>query len=209
LLGIIFTGGDSPSSRTIRGELDGKEVFIVAADSGLVTAEEAGIRPDLIVGDMDSLDDASRLDAYPPQNVKRCDGVNKDYTDTEIALAEIADRGISEIWLIGGGGGRIDHLFALRSLFERDVYPCRWLTDSADIYIIEGESRKFSLKAAAMVSVFPLGSGEWEAQSEGLKWKLDGLKWPRGFFGLSNVAETGDFSIKAQKGRFMVILPLN
>jgi thiamine pyrophosphokinase len=212
LLGIIFTGGECPSSDVIRRELDGKDAFIVAADCGLIAAENAGIRPALIVGDMDSLGDNSRLGAYPPQNVKSCDSVNKDYSDTELAFAEAVKKGCDEIWIIGGGGGRIDHLLAIRALFERDPFPFRWLTNSADIYCISARTQRAvlsrSLGKNAPVSVFPLGEGAWEAKSEGLKWKLEGLSWDRGFFGLSNIAENGSFTVTAEKGRFMVILAM-
>jgi len=61
------------------------------------------------------------------------------------------------------------------------------------------------LEKGAVVSVFPLGEGEWKAKSIGLKWQLDGLRWDRSFFGLSNVAPDGDFSVTAEAGRFMVI----
>ncbi|GHT62914.1 hypothetical protein FACS1894109_21750 [Spirochaetia bacterium] len=42
----------------------------------------------------------------------------------------------------------------------------------------------------------------------GLKWPLDGVSWDRGFAGVSNVALEGNFSIWAERGRFMVIVPL-
>jgi thiamine pyrophosphokinase len=58
-----------------------------------------------------------------------------------------------------------------------------------------------------LVSVFPLGQGPWDAESEGLRWPLAGLPWDRGFFGISNVAEAR-FALRAKKGRFLVILPL-
>jgi thiamine pyrophosphokinase len=212
LLGIVFTGGESPSSEIIRRLLDGKEMFAVAADSGLIAAEKAGITPDLVIGDMDSLD-ASRLSAYPPHSVMRYEH-DKDYTDTELALQAVFEKSCNEIWIIGGGGGRIDHLLGIRSLFERAVFPRRWITESADIFCIDANAdtgRKtlsMKQKKGAPVSVFPLGDAPWEANSSGLKWPLAGLKWDRGFFGLSNIAPDGDFSITAQAGRFMVILPL-
>jgi len=211
LLGIVFTGGESPSSSVIHKLLDGKEIFIVAADSGLITAEEAGIKPSFVTGDMDSIDDISRLSVYPPERVIRypCD---KDFTDTELAFSLAMEKGCDDIWLIGGGGGRIDHLFAIRSLFERERFPRRWITGAEDIYCIDSgtEHNRLSLKLekGAVVSVFPLGSGPWKAASGGLKWPLDGLSWNRGFFGLSNVAVDGEFSITAETGRFMVITPV-
>jgi thiamine pyrophosphokinase len=209
LLGIIFTGGESPTSQIINKELEGKEAFIVAADSGLIAAEEAGFTPNLIVGDMDSVD-AERLKAYPPETVTR-HKPDKDFTDTELAMREAVKEGCDEIWIIGGGGGRIDHLLAIRSLFERDIFPARWITDSADIRCIDAKKNRDTLfwgqEKGSLVSVFPLGSGPWQARSSGLKWPLDGLPWNRGFFGLSNVAEDGGFYIRVKKGRFMVILP--
>jgi len=212
-LGLIFTGGECPSTAFIKQliEQEAKDALLVAADSGLVAAEDAGLRPHWIVGDMDSVDDASQLASYPPESVIRHNH-DKDFTDTELAFSLAIEKGCDAIWIIGGGGGRIDHLFALRSLFEREVFPRRWITNAADIRCLDANvadsELTLKLEKGAAVSVFPLGAGNWKAQSTGLKWPLAGLPWERGFFGLSNVAQDGEFSIKAQEGRFMVILPL-
>lgn len=209
-LGVVFSGGESPPPSVIRKEIEGKKTFIVAADSGLAAAEEAGIKADYIVGDMDSID-VSRLDAYPPDCVMRY-AREKDYTDTELAFAKAAEKGCEQIWIIGGGGGRIDHLFAIRSLFERERFPSRWITAGNDIRCIEAAERggllSLNVESGAQVSVFPLGEGGWKAKSRGLKWPLDELAWDRGFFGLSNLAPDGAFSVAALKGRFLIILPL-
>ncbi|MCL2245226.1 MAG: thiamine diphosphokinase [Treponema sp.] len=216
LLGIIFTGGGKPCAQVIRQAIDkdamADNVIYIAADSGLEVAENAGLRPHWIIGDMDSINDISSLAYYPPDCVKRYPQ-DKDYTDTELAFSLAVEKGCDTVWIIGGGGGRIDHLFGIRSLFERDIFPVRWITGGEDIHCISAcnAHNKLSLKPGknACVSVFPLGNGPWEAQSSGLKWPLSGLPWDRGFFGLSNVASDGDFSIKAEAGRFMVILEKN
>ena len=182
---------------------------MAAADSGLVLAEAAGIAVDWIVGDMDSLDNPRRLDGYPAGRVMRYT-VDKDYTDTELALALLWERGCADVWIIGGGGGRIDHLFAIRSLFERERFPLRWITAGEDIYCVDASRsprRSLSLEAGALVSVFPLGDGPWQAASGGLQWPLDAVRWDRGFFGISNRAPEGACTIEAVRGRFMVIVP--
>jgi thiamine pyrophosphokinase len=208
LLAIVFTGGEGPSPEIIRRLLDGKEIFVIAADSGLITAEESEFKPAFVIGDMDSLDDESRLSAYPPDRVIRYPH-DKDYTDTELAFSLALEKGCDDIWLIGGGGGRIDHLFAIHSLFERERFPRRWITSAEDIRCIDSKTEQnelfLKLEKGAVVSVFPLSSGPWKAASKGLKWPLDDLTWDRGFFGLSNVAVEGEFSIKAELSRFMVI----
>ncbi|MCL2804494.1 MAG: thiamine diphosphokinase [Treponema sp.] len=210
MLGIIFTGGDGPPSQIVKPLLK-EDALIVAADSGLIAAEKAGFKPHWVIGDMDSLGDTDvssgeRLASYPKERIIRAEQ-NKDYTDTELAVSHIIEQGCDSFWIIGGGGGRIDHLFGIRSLLERDIFPSRWITDTADIRCFEDEINCV-LEKDALVSVFPLGDGPWQAKSSGLKWQLDALPWDRGFFGLSNRVTDGEFSIKAQSGRFMVILPL-
>jgi thiamine pyrophosphokinase len=211
--GIVFTGGEGPEPKKIRGLLDdmaNEEVLIVAADSGLALAEAAGIKPDWIVGDMDSMDNGSRLNHYPKEKVI-CYPVDKDYTDTEIALELLWEKTSKAAWIVGGGGGRLDHIFGIRDLFERDRYPRRWITANEDIYCVEGgdaenDRLKLALKQGNLVSVFPLGGGPWKAESKGLKWALGNARWERGLFGLSNVAITDEIEIGTKQGRFMVVL---
>jgi len=213
LLGIIFTGGNGPDTQFVKKilDLEVKNALFAAADSGLIAAENAGIKPDWIIGDMDSID-KSRLDVYPAECIIKYEH-DKDFSDTELAFSLLHEKGCKEIWIIGGGGGRIDHLFALRSLFEREFYPYRWLTEDADIHCIDAAceiNNFFGNSGKCMhVSIFPLCSGPWQAKSSALKWPLAGLSWENGFFGLSNCAPDGSYSITAEKGRFMIIEPLS
>jgi len=212
MLGIIFTGGQGPQAQFVGKlvETEAKGALFVAADSGFAAAEGAGVRPQWVIGDMDSLD-AAKLAGLPPESVIRHKR-DKDYTDTELALSLAFEKGCDDVWIIGGGGGRIDHLFGIRSLFEREIFPSRWITEAADIRCLDANAAQnrllLTLEKGAAVSVFPLGEGRWDAESSGLKWPLANLPWDRGFFGLSNVAVNGDFSIFAKSGRFMVIMPV-
>ena len=208
--GVIFTGGESPGPEAIRKIAKGADL-LVAADSGLAACEDAGLRPDWVLGDMDSLEtqnDLGRLEKYPPQRVLRFPP-EKDFTDTELALALLEEKGCDEIWISGGGGGRLDHLFAIRSLFERDRPPARWFPGNVEIRCLnEGGKLGAVLPPGSIVSVFPLGKEGWEAESAGLKWPLDGVAWKAGSFGEGNVALEGLVKIRAIRGRFMVIMPM-
>jgi thiamine pyrophosphokinase len=204
--GIAFIGGEGPVPARGKVLAAGADL-IVAADSGLMAAENAGVRPHWVIGDMDSLDDPARLQGYPPDRVLRYPP-DKDDTDTELALRLLWERGCDETWLIGGGGGRLDHLLAIRSLFERERTPDRWFTAAEDLYCL-GAGDVFSPEEEPgqhLVSVFPLGKGPWEAESRGLRWPLEGLAWDRGFFGVSNRAVAGNFEIRLRRGRLLVIL---
>jgi thiamine pyrophosphokinase len=156
---------------------------------------------------MDSLDDLNRLEKYPADRVLRTNA-DKDATDTELALAFLKEKGCDEIWLAGGGGGRLDHLFAIRAIFERDEPPDRWFPGSEEVrHLKEGNSLGAELPPGSIVSVFPLGAGPWEAESRGLKWQLKGLDWERGSAWVSNIATDGYWEIRAVKGRLMIIMP--
>ncbi|MDR2483589.1 MAG: thiamine diphosphokinase [Treponema sp.] len=205
--GIVFTGGEGPLPE-YRAALAGQADRIAAADSGLMAAEASGIRPHWIIGDMDSLDDPRRLERYPPECILRYPA-DKDYTDTELALTLLWDQGCDETWLIGGGGGRTDHLLALRALFERERTPDRWFTASEDMRRLRpGERFTAELSLGSLVSVFPLGTGPWKAQSHALKWPLDGVAWNRGYAGISNVTAGNPVLIEAAGGSFLAVLPL-
>jgi thiamine pyrophosphokinase len=208
MYGVVFTGGAGPDVEQCRQLIAGADL-IIAADSGLIAAEAAGAEVDWIVGDMDSLDDERRLEKYPCEKIIRYN-TDKDYTDTELALRLLWDKGCTETTLIGGGGGRVDHLFALRSLFEREPSPDCWITNNEALYRLSADRftmyKQFNLKPESLVSVFPLGDGPWHINSWGLKWPLDDLIWSRGFAGISNIALNGLFSLSARAGSFLIII---
>ena len=214
-LGLIFTGGEGPGPEKIKrlyknlsedSEYRTAEILTVAADSGLILAETAGIKPDWVIGDMDSLDTEKRLDRYNPDRVIRYNA-DKDYTDTELAFNFLRENGCGEIWILGGGGGRIDHLFGIRDMFEREFPPARWITGGENIICINGEGTAVTmgLRPGCLVSVFPLGGGPWGIKSLGLKWPLDNVQWKRGLYGLSNVAVEEEITVVAGQGRFMIV----
>jgi thiamine pyrophosphokinase len=201
--GLAFIGGEGPDAG-LCARLAAAADIIAAADSGLVRAENAGLRPDWIIGDMDSLDDESRLDAYPQDRVLRFPH-DKDFTDTELAVDLLFEKGCDQVTIAGGGGGRLDHILAIAALFERERCPRRWFTAREEIYVVSNEFHRKAQKTDA-VSVFPLGTGPWKAHSTGLKWPLDSASWRRGFFGISNTVETESFTIRVSSGRFLVLI---
>jgi thiamine pyrophosphokinase len=157
---------------------------------------------------MDSLPDLSMLDRYPPERVRSYPR-DKDLLDTEIALNLLWDEGCEDAVLIGGGGGRLDHLLALRALFDRPRCPRRWVSDSADVQVVEeGGTILLDLPVDTLVSVLPAASGPWKASSKGLKWPLDRVRIDSGWVGISNVASEPRILLRAERGRFLVLCPL-
>lgn len=121
---LVITGGYCDTEGL--GHPDaGDYDLVIAADSGLDTAEKLGIQADIIVGDFDSLGrvPGDRVTEKEAQVIQLpCE---KDVTDTMFACSCAAERGCREITILGGTGGRADHtlsnVFYLESLRERGI----------------------------------------------------------------------------------------
>lgn len=209
MTGLLVCGGEAPPRSRLEQRFQDFD-HVCAADSGLDTLIAWGLEPDMIVGDMDSISDPTIIKRFPRATVS-ISPRDKDKTDTELGLEALSSVGVDTIVLAGGGGGRLDHLLALRALFERPILrPSEWHTASEAVYLLmEGEQRSFSTRPSAMVSVFPLAGGASEMHSEGLTWPIDGLSWGPGDFGISNRADSGQFSIRAGRGDLLVVLALS
>jgi thiamine pyrophosphokinase len=204
--GIAIIGGECPSKEVLKKIIQ-VEDLLIAADSGLIPLEEAGFVPHFIVGDMDSLDTLERLKKYPREIIIQYPK-DKDYTDTELALELLWEKGCDEVWIIGGGGGRIDNLFALYSIFERERAPDRWLIPGYELRLIKGKTT-LELPQERQVSLFPLGNGPWKIHSRGLKWPLDNLPWKRGFCSISNLVSDDVQELNPLQGSFLLIIPVH
>lgn len=202
--GVLFTGGVAPEEPP--SELDTEGALVVAADSGIETALKWGVEPQLLLGDMDSLKDQSILDRFPRDAVRRYPR-DKDETDTELGLMELFDRGIEDVTIVGGGGGRLDHLLAIVALFDRDTAPRRWYTDSERVDCLE-DSFILNDAVGERVSLFPAGRERCRMTSEGLKWPLDELSWKRGDVGISNVVVARICKIQVIEGRLIMVRTL-
>lgn len=80
---------------------------MLAADAGYLACRQAGVVPDLLLGDFDSMDQPEDFD-----RVRRMP-VEKDDTDTMLAVKTGLKQGCGEFYLYGGTGGkRLDHTLA-------------------------------------------------------------------------------------------------
>jgi len=205
MLNLIITGGKGPEREYISHILE-KRDFTIAADSGLELCHELGIRPDRVVGDMDSLRDKKLLQEYKDEDIHiyPCD---KDDSDTEIALSMMKDRP-GELVLIGGGEGRLDHSLALVHLFHRKNAPDRWITAREDIRLIRGK-HEIQGKAGRRVSLFALGDTPFICHSRGLQWELNELTLGHGAFSLSNRMKASSVYLDVKQGTGLLMLALD
>ena len=200
--GIVLTGGKAPSQDAVISLL-AKADRLVAADSGLDLAFSYGVSPDIVVGDMDSLANTDLLCEFAESDVRRYSH-EKDETDTEIAIRTLVEDGFDKIGLIGGGGGRLDHLFAIYALFERQNRPRVWITDSGFVVSVDSLIEVHDCVGMG-ISFFPVGRRICRMQSSGLQWSLDGLRWAHGDCGVSNVITDGVMRVSVKSGRLIMV----
>ena len=180
-----------------------REAFVIAADQGLRYLEAAGITPDLIVGDFDSL-------GTVPQgtNVIR-HPVEKDDTDMMLAVKTGLARGYRTFVLYGGIGGRLDHTYAN---FQALTYLARhgavgYLVgeDSVAAAVAEGELR-FSAELRGWIGVFCPDGEARGVDIDGLYYSLRDGTLTSGFpLGASNHFTGREASVSVKEGTLLVM----
>ena len=80
--------------------------YILAADGGYRHCQTAGLTPDLLLGDFDSLEE------HPTTLDTQSFPVEKDDTDSMLAMKLGLEKGFRTFHLYGGTGGRLDHILA-------------------------------------------------------------------------------------------------
>ena len=112
---VVVIGGGALSTRALDAVRD--DAVVIAADSGLDHAVAAGLRPAVLVGDLDSISASGRMWAYARGVEIHEHPTDKDATDTEIAIARALEvPEVRQLLLVGGadeaGERRLDHQLA-------------------------------------------------------------------------------------------------
>ena len=169
----------------------------IAADAGLLLCQQEGLCPDLVIGDFDSME----LEGTPEGCVRV--PVEKDDTDTMLALREGLRRGCDTFYLYGAtGGARLDHTLAnLQSLAFLLRHGARgYLYDQNFVYTaIENETLALEREVDwGIVSLFSMGDRAEHITLEGLQYPLTDGTIDCGFpLGVSNhiVAPTARITV--------------
>lgn len=178
--------------------------FIIAADAGIKKLENAGIKPDLIIGDFDSLGEKPT-----GQNVLTFP-IEKDDTDTMLALKEAIKRGFDTVYISGGIGGELDHTFAnLQTLlYARKNGVSAYLTDGIQVATVIDSSSPlhFDEGMQGRCSVFAFGGDAHGVDIKRLKYEADGITLTSSFpLGVSNAFSGKKASVSVKSGYLLVI----
>ncbi len=179
--------------------------LLIAADGGYARLKQAGLQPNLLVGDLDSL-------KYAPEETPllRLPKV-KDVTDTWAAVEEGIRRGYRKFSFYGCTGGRFDHTLAnlqtLAMLAEQGLEGTLYEGRQA-ITAIKG-SRRFGPQYSGYLSVFSLTDSCEGVSLKGLKYQLENAALSNRFpLGVSNEFLGKEAEVTIEKGIALLVYTL-
>ena len=165
---LISLGGNC----TVKS-INNTETFekIIAVDSGYEHLTKLDLKPDILIGDLDSVDEELI-------NIAKSEGVeifefnkDKDESDFELAINYSISIEAGSITIIGGENGEIDHLFSIYNIISNCKFNngITWLYEN---YIMKFQSTAiFSLPKGEKFSIIPISNLE-NLNIEGSKYEL-------------------------------------
>jgi thiamine pyrophosphokinase len=208
---VVFSGG--PVDRAeVRAAVAGLDpAHVIAADSGLHSVLSAGLRADVVVGDMDSVAPDLLERAVADGAATQVHPVDKDATDLELALdlaLEVAAAG-DEVVVVGSPSGRLDHLLAWACLVSspryRSLVVTGWLGSTRVLPV--HDERTFTAPAGALVSLLALHGPVTGVGTRGLRWSpAAGTIEASSSLGVSNRMDAERATVIAGRGALTVVV---
>jgi thiamine pyrophosphokinase len=205
---LIFAGGVLRPGKAFFDAIGSADMFI-AADSGAAAALQYGCTPRIVVGDFDSLDGMLLEDLARRGSEIRRAAVEKDETDTELAMQIAIDEGATRITLVGAlGGARFDHTMAnILLLAGFEGVPITLVDGPSMCWLFRGPgSSAIDGQVGDVVSLLPLTSDASGIRTRGLYYPLKGETLSFGKpHGMSNVLTEEHAEVSVESGMLLVI----
>lgn len=214
---LLVGNGRVPARACLPADVFDEVAFVVAADGGLRGCAALGLRPDLVIGDLDSavpaeVEQLQRLGI----EVHRV-AAEKDESDLELGLRACVERGARRVILLGVlGGDRLEHelsaigLLALPGAAGVDLSI---VDDRSALRLLAGGSGAGGTSVAVLrgtpgdyVSLLPFGGSAAGVSTEGLRYPLHAEPLPVGpTRGLSNELVGTLATVSCRAGRLLII----
>ena len=207
---IVVAGGPGPFPMSRLMDPVPEGAFVVAADSGLERAAALGLRPDLVVGDFDSVDPTVLADAEAEGVRVERHPVAKDATDLALAIDAARASGATRVLVVAGDGGRFDHTLANALLLASDDYAdlaMEAVVGAARITVIRTNTELAGLPGD-LVSLLAVGGPATGIVTEGLLYPLRGEDLhPGSSRGVSNEFVAARASVSVDGGVLVAVQP--
>ena len=201
----VFLNGVMDSKNLFYKEILKGEKNIFCADGGLKYALDIGVVPLEIWGDLDSADKnlvekAEKMGSRVIEFDSR-----KDFTDGELILSEMEKRGFEKIVVLGGLGGRTDHLLTNLNLlfkFKNVVF----LSEKEKIFKVE-KKMTIENEEGKTVSFIPMSDTVEEITLTGFEYPLNKYTVHRGeTICTSNIVRSSRAVIEFKSGKLLGVI---
>lgn len=206
---VIFTNGEYKNKAFYEEYLVKiKPDYIICADGGANYAKELNVRPDIILGDMDSIFEETK--AFYQGRDFLYFPIKKDQTDTELAIEHAITIGANEVTIFGGLGSRMDHslgnIYLLKHFFDADIKA--EIVDENNIIRLIGRTEDLELPIGTIVSLLPIGGDVEKLTISGFEYPItEGRMTMNNPYGISNVTNLAKQKIDFKQGMLLVIIP--
>ncbi|MCS6870830.1 MAG: thiamine diphosphokinase [Anaerolineae bacterium] len=209
---LIFLNGDLQDGKAVQAALSHADLpdrLIIAADGGLRHIYALGLRPDLVIGDMDSVSPDQLARAKAEGAHIQTFPTHKDETDLELAVLAALARGCQRLWLFAATGDRLDQMISNVQLLALPQLA------NAQAIIVSGAQRCWLARPPSTevhgqigdtLSLLPLSASARGIHTEGLYYPLRGEPLYFGTTrGISNVLTAPYARISFSEGLLLVI----
>ncbi len=201
---LVVLGGKAPSTDLLRTQVECTDLHI-AVDAGYHPFHRAHLSPDLVLGDMDSIDPGL---LRPGQ--KMIELPDQEFTDLEKTLQYLANNHrLHRLVLLGADGGRLDHFLAtlqVAASFD-DKVSLEIITANEHFYRVTPHvvfDHRVDLKSIVSISLFSDCKG---IIAHGFKWSIDNVsKNMPGIVSQSNLTTDPRPSVRVKQGVLYVIV---
>ena len=198
---LILLNGEIRKQRTVRRAAR-ECAAVICADGGARHAIALGLKPRVILGDMDSL--PARRPRWRDA-VFLCD-FDAERSDFEKALRFALERGYEDVWIADGFGGAMDHLMVNLALAERYSAKMRMrFVAEPEARILRPGPHHIRLKKGSRISLLTIGERCRVESTRGLLFALKNEWIERGSRGLANIATASTVRITITRGRAWAI----
>ncbi|ADU27625.1 thiamine diphosphokinase [Ethanoligenens harbinense] len=178
--------------------------YILCADGGADNARRLGVRPQRVLGDLDSVErlpEGVPAERFPPE---------KDDTDTMLAVKRALVMGYRSFLLLGAWGGRPDHAYAnlCALLYLAEHGASGTIADGGvEIHVVKNGSLRLKKREDYYVSVFPFDGPADGVNETGMKYGLtDACLRTADPLGVSNEFRDEQAVISVKRGALLIML---
>jgi thiamine pyrophosphokinase len=204
----VFVNGVVDDYAALRSWLQPGD-YLVCADGGTRHCLALGLMPDVVVGDLDSVDPAELPRLAASGVAVQRHPVDKDQTDLELAIEAALAAGADQVLLLGALGGRLDQTLANLLILAQRPWPAPIrLAEGRQIaqMLRSGETLTLDMPPGSTVSALPLSAQVTGITYAGLKYPLADATLEFGSTrGISNQVIRSPASIRIGAGLLLIV----